>query len=132
MGRIQIDVLARVAYHPAANSRTNPTVSTESPIPHLPSLTIIPCQERNYSMRNRLSIFLCCLWVAVGLYVSGGTHTALAATYEVGPGKAYVNIGDVPWESLQPSDTVLIYWRSTPYKEKWVICRQGTASAPIT
>jgi hypothetical protein len=26
----------------------------------------------------------------------------------------------------------LIYWRSTPYKEKWVICRQGTQAAPIT
>jgi hypothetical protein len=35
-------------------------------------------------------------------------------------------------ESLQPGDTVLIYWRSTPYQEKWVICRQGTAIAPIT
>jgi parallel beta-helix repeat protein len=38
----------------------------------------------------------------------------------------------VPWASLQPGDTVLIHWRSTPYKEKWVICRQGTAGAPIT
>jgi hypothetical protein len=27
---------------------------------------------------------------------------------------------------------VLIYYRATPYKEKWVICRQGTPSAPIT
>jgi len=83
-------------------------------------------------MRNRLSIFLCCLGVLLGLYASGVAHAALAATYEVGPGKTYANIGDVPWESLQPGDTVLIYWRSTPYKEKWVICRQGTASAPIT
>lgn len=56
---------------------------------------------------------------------------AQAATYEVGPGKDYANIGDVPWESLQPGDTVLIHWRSTPYREKWVICRQGTAASPI-
>ncbi len=55
-----------------------------------------------------------------------------ASTYEVGPGKAYSAIGQVPWESLQPGDLVLIYWRSTPYKEKWVICRQGTALSPIT
>jgi hypothetical protein len=55
-----------------------------------------------------------------------------AATYEVGPGKAYAAIGDVPWESLQAGDTVLIHWRSTPYKEKWVICRQGLPGAPIT
>lgn len=83
-------------------------------------------------MRNRLYIFLCCLWAVVGLYVSGVSLPAYAATYEVGPGKTYANIGDVPWESLQAGDTVLIYWRSTPYKEKWVICRQGTSSAPIT
>jgi hypothetical protein len=70
--------------------------------------------------------------VILGLYASGAAHAALAATYEVGPGKTYANVGDVPWESLQPGDTVLIYWRPTPYKEKWVICRQGTASAPIT
>ncbi|HKG22841.1 MAG TPA: polysaccharide-degrading enzyme [Blastocatellia bacterium] len=57
---------------------------------------------------------------------------AQAATFEVGPGKAYSNVGDVPWESLQPGDTVLINWRSTSYKEKWVICRQGTSAAPIT
>ena len=55
-----------------------------------------------------------------------------AATYEVGPTKALTSIGQVPWESLQAGDTVLIYWRSTPYKEKWVICRQGTLAAPIT
>jgi hypothetical protein len=57
---------------------------------------------------------------------------AQSLTYEVGPGKPYTAIGDVPWESLQPGDTVLIHYRSTPYKEKWVICRQGTAAAPIT
>ena len=37
----------------------------------------------------------------------------------------------VPWESLQPGDQVLIHWRSTPYKDKWVICRQGTEALPI-
>jgi hypothetical protein len=57
---------------------------------------------------------------------------AVAATYEVGPGKPLATIGSVPWATLQPGDTVLIYWRSTPYKEKWVICRQGTLAAPIT
>jgi parallel beta-helix repeat protein len=55
-----------------------------------------------------------------------------AATYEVGPGKPLQSIAEVPWATLQPGDTVLIYWRATPYKEKWVICRQGTANAPIT
>jgi hypothetical protein len=54
-----------------------------------------------------------------------------AATYEVGPGKPYTAIGAVPWESLQAGDLVLIHWRSAPYKEKWVIGRQGTAANPI-
>jgi hypothetical protein len=60
------------------------------------------------------------------------TVHASAATYEVGPGKPLTSIGQVPWATLQPGDLVLIYWRSTPYKEKWVICRQGTAAQPIT
>jgi hypothetical protein len=54
-----------------------------------------------------------------------------AATYEVGPGKPYATVGAVPWESLQPGDLVLIHARSTPYKEKFVLCRQGTAEQPI-
>lgn len=58
--------------------------------------------------------------------------SAQAATYEVGPGRPLTAIAQVPWATLQPGDTVLIYWRSTPYKEKWVICRQGTAQEPIT
>ena len=58
--------------------------------------------------------------------------TASAATYDIGPGQPYASIGSVPWASLQPGDTVRIHFRATPYKEKWVICRQGTAEAPIT
>ncbi len=57
---------------------------------------------------------------------------AHATTYEVGPGKPLANVGDVPWESLNAGDTVLIYARPTPYREKWVISRAGTAVAPIT
>ena len=82
-------------------------------------------------MQNRLSLFLFGLLASISLYAYSTTRAAMATTYEVGPGKAYANIGDVPWESLQPGDLVLIYYRSTPYKEKWVICRQGTAAAPI-
>jgi hypothetical protein len=57
---------------------------------------------------------------------------ASGATFEVGPGKPCESIGAVPWESLMPGDTVLIHWRPTPYKEKWVVCRQGNPNAPIT
>lgn len=57
---------------------------------------------------------------------------ASALTFEVGPGKQYTNVGDVPWESLNAGDTVLIYHRPTPYKEKFVLARVGTPSQPIT
>ncbi|MBX3288985.1 MAG: putative Ig domain-containing protein [Acidobacteria bacterium] len=54
------------------------------------------------------------------------------AVYEVKPGTAMTTIAQVPWATLQPGDTVLIHWRAQPYKEKWVICRQGSAEMPIT
>lgn len=60
------------------------------------------------------------------------TSIAFATTYDVGPGQPYASIGTVPLASLQPGDTVRIHYRTTPYKEKWVICRQGTATQPIT
>ena len=60
-----------------------------------------------------------------------GAARADAATYNVGPGQAYASIGAVPWESIAAGDVVQIHWRSTPYKEKWVICRRGTSAAPI-
>ncbi len=60
------------------------------------------------------------------------TLPGLGATYEVGPAKPYATIGSVPWATLAPGDTVLIHAKSTPYREKWVICRQGTAAQPIT
>ena len=40
-------------------------------------------------------------------------------------------ISEAPWSSLQAGDIVYIHWRSTPYKEKWVINAQGTANNPI-
>jgi hypothetical protein len=51
--------------------------------------------------------------------------------YPVGPEQSYASIGDVPWESLNAGDSVLIHYRESPYHEKWVICRAGTESAPI-
>lgn len=58
--------------------------------------------------------------------------SASAAVYEVKPNTTLDTIAEVPWATLMPGDTVLIHWRATPYKEKWVICRQGTAALPIT
>src|SRR5262245_3775627 len=60
------------------------------------------------------------------------SHLGQAAIYDVGPGQTYSSIGAVPLAALQPGDVVRIHYRSTPYREKWVICRQGTAAQPIT
>jgi len=54
-----------------------------------------------------------------------------AVVYEVGPGKTYESISDVPWEIVTAGDLVLIYYREEPYREKWVICRQGTEAEKI-
>ncbi len=73
------------------------------------------------------------LWTVstVVLLTAMGTAPARGADYEVGPGQALASIGEVPWESLEPGDRVLIHWRDTPYREKWVICRRGTEAQPI-
>jgi hypothetical protein len=55
-----------------------------------------------------------------------------ATVYEVGSERPLARIADVPWATLRPGDTILIHWRAEPYREKWVICRQGTEEAPIT
>jgi hypothetical protein len=70
--------------------------------------------------------------VAVVVATLGITAPAESTDYRVGtdPGML-ANIGDVPWESLVAGDRVLIHWRDTPYKEKWVLCRSGTAGSPI-
>ncbi len=55
-----------------------------------------------------------------------------AEVHEVGPGKPFASIGDAPLAELQPGDVVLIHWRPEPYREKFVLCREGTAEQPIT
>ncbi len=66
----------------------------------------------------------------IALCLSG---SASAAIYDVHPDNQNMDtIAEVPWATLQPGDIVRIHWRPTPYREKWVICRQGTAELPIT
>lgn len=55
-----------------------------------------------------------------------------ADEFHVGLDQSYAGIGDVPWESLLAGDTVFIHAKPTPYLEKWVINRVGTANEPIT
>jgi len=68
-----------------------------------------------------------CLCIALAL----PAQTARATVYAVGTGHPYATPSNVPWESLAAGDTVLIYAQAAPYHDKWVICRVGTASAPI-
>lgn len=51
--------------------------------------------------------------------------------YDVGPGKQYAEPGDIPWESLEPSTLVRIYYRSAPYRAKWVINVAATSQEPV-
>lgn len=74
-------------------------------------------------MKKLLFIFCALIFVSID---------AKATVYEVKPNTPLDTIAEVPWATLQAGDTVLIHWKPTPYKEKWVICRQGTANAPIT
>jgi hypothetical protein len=52
-------------------------------------------------------------------------------TINVGPGQAYSELTDVPWLSLAAGDVVNIFYRSTPYRTKFGLRAQGTASAPV-
>src|SRR2546427_554714 len=49
------------------------------------------------------------LAVLVAISVPAGARSTCALTFEVGPGKTLANVGDVPWESLNPGDTVLLH-----------------------
>lgn len=56
-----------------------------------------------------------------------GSH----ATYDVGPGKPYTELTNVPWLSLQAGDVVNIHYRAEPYRTKIGLRAQGTANAPV-
>ena len=72
-----------------------------------------------------------CAGSLAALIVALLAQSASAARYSVGPGQALAEVGEVPWESLQPGDEVVIHWRRAPYRAKWVICRRGTELQPI-
>ncbi|MBN1425267.1 right-handed parallel beta-helix repeat-containing protein [Candidatus Fermentibacteria bacterium] len=76
----------------------------------------------------RPAFLLACHVVISPLLMAGDLW---AMVYQVGPGQPYASIGAVPWESLAAGDSVVIHWRSEPYREKWVLCRTGTADSPI-
>ncbi|MHC4713441.1 MAG: putative Ig domain-containing protein [Planctomycetota bacterium] len=83
-------------------------------------------------MSGRTTVFGIGVLVSLVALVLLVSAPAGAAVYEVGPGKAYANINDVPIENLTAGDVMKIYHRSTPYREKFGVFGQGTSSNPIT
>lgn len=57
--------------------------------------------------------------------------TGNGIAYNVGPGMTYEKIIDVPFEDLKPGDAVFIHAKSTPYHERILLTRSGTAEYPI-
>ena len=51
--------------------------------------------------------------------------------YNVGPGQTYGDPGQVPWENLESSTLVRIYYRDEPYRAKWVVSTAATAEKPL-
>jgi hypothetical protein len=51
--------------------------------------------------------------------------------YDVGPGRAYTEPGQIPWENLSPSTLVRIYYRDAPYRAKWVLTTTATVDRPV-
>lgn len=60
-----------------------------------------------------------------------GDDESFDHVYEVGPGQAYAEPSEVPWESLQAGTLVRIHHRAEPYAAKWVINAAGTAQKPV-
>lgn len=85
------------------------------------------------------AVVLATVWMLAGASpMAATTHLAVAcdahggSLYEVGPGQAYAELGEVPFESLAAGDTVRVHWRAQPYRSKILLRRSGTTAAPIT
>ncbi|WKB53904.1 right-handed parallel beta-helix repeat-containing protein [Eleftheria terrae] len=52
-------------------------------------------------------------------------------TMDVGPGKPFTELEDVPWLQLGPGDVVNIHWRPQPYRSKIALRAQGRPEAPV-
>jgi hypothetical protein len=72
--------------------------------------------------KNLILIFLSVIFIPINLN---------AQIYEVGPGKKYEKIADVPLDLLEPGDVVKIHYRREPYHEKFILRRSGTKKRPI-
>ena len=116
-----------------------PTQDKPLPIPTLPSLMLVlaiavsacpparaaspasPATSADWPPPPKLSPPNAC----------AGRLTGSHATFDVGPGKKYTELTDVPWLDLQAGDVVNIHFRSEPYRTKFGLRAQGTADAPV-
>ncbi|MCA9521748.1 MAG: right-handed parallel beta-helix repeat-containing protein [Myxococcales bacterium] len=58
-------------------------------------------------------------------------HVGNGTDYPVGPEQAYKTLSEVPWNTLGPGDTVRLFWRAEPYREKVLLRGKGTKEQPI-
>ncbi len=58
-------------------------------------------------------------------------HRGSGRDYSVGPGQPYPSLAAIPWDALGPGDTVRIFHRAEPYREKIVVRTSGTQDEPI-
>ncbi len=58
-------------------------------------------------------------------------HKGSGTDYPIGPNQKYKNISDIDWSKLQAGDSVRIYYRDEPYREKIIISTSGTKEQPI-
>jgi hypothetical protein len=72
------------------------------------------------------------LFVALFLAVLPIVPRLVAATYEVGPGMTYTNLGSVPWTALLPGDTVNVHYQLGGYHEIILLSTSGVSNSPIT
>jgi len=56
----------------------------------------------------------------------------LGTEYSVGPGQPLSSLSQVPWTELNPGDTVRIYYREEPYRERICLNLRGREDARIT
>ncbi len=63
----------------------------------------------------------------IGACVASGS----GVDYQVGDGKPYTSLDQVPWPNLGPGDTVRIFHRAAPFRGKMLIMARGTAANPV-
>lgn len=96
------------------NSATNPPQSR--PLPDRTVVTVtndVPPWNYSHRLPNQLS------------------RPSSALDFEVGVGKPYTDIDQVPWEMLLPGDRVFIHYRPTAYNKTIVITSSGLPDAWI-